>query len=63
MLDLSLPGMTCLGCVRSITATIKSIDPSAEVEANLSTQTARIQSSAPEEVIRKAMVEGGFMPA
>ena len=31
MLELTLPGMTCGGCARGVTAAIKSVDPAAEV--------------------------------
>ena len=63
MLDLSLPGMTCQGCVRGVNASIKALDPEAQVEADLTTHTARIRTTAPESAIREAMVDGGYMPA
>ncbi len=63
MLDLSLPGMTCQGCVHGVIASIKALDPEAEVEADLTNHTARVRSTASEAAIRETMVDGGYMPA
>ncbi len=63
MLDLSLPGMTCGGCARGVTAAIQELDPAAVVETDLEKRTARVTTTAPEAAIRAAMVENGYMEA
>ncbi len=62
MLDLSLPGMTCGGCARGVTAAIQELDPAAVVETDLEKRTARVTTTAPEAAVRAAMVENGYMP-
>ncbi|MFV0244978.1 MAG: heavy-metal-associated domain-containing protein [Qingshengfaniella sp.] len=61
MLDLSLPGMTCGGCARGVTAAIRELDPQAEVETDVENRRARIRSTAPESAIRAAMIDNGYM--
>lgn len=61
MLDLDLPGMTCGGCARGVVATIRELDPAAEVETDLGHRKARIRTIAPEPAIRAALTEAGYI--
>lgn len=61
MLDLDLPGMTCGGCARGVTATIRDLDPAAEVETDVEGRKARIRTTAPEAAVRAALTEAGYM--
>lgn len=61
MLELDLPGMTCGGCVRGVTAAVRELDPEARVEADLEQRHATITTTAPEAQVRKALTEAGYM--
>lgn len=63
MLELNLPGMTCGGCARGVTAAIKSVDPAAEVVTDVPGRTVRVQSSAKPEAIKAAVAEAGYTAA
>jgi copper chaperone len=55
--------MTCGGCVRGVSAAIRSVDPGAEVKADLETRQVDVQSQAPREQLVAALTEAGFAPA
>ena len=59
-MKLHIEGMTCGGCARSVTATVKDVDPAATVEIDLPSKTVQIQSSQPLESFTKALEEAGF---
>ena len=61
MLELDLPGMTCGGCVRGVTAAVQELDPGALVEADLEQRRARITTTAPEAQVRAVLTEAGYM--
>lgn len=61
MLELDLPGMTCGGCVRGVTAAVRELDPEAQVEADLERRRARITTRAAEARVREALTEAGYM--
>lgn len=63
MLELNLPGMTCGGCARGVTAAIKSVDPAAEVVTDVPGRTVRVESSAKPEAIKAAVEEAGYTAA
>lgn len=63
MLELSLPGMTCGGCARGVTAAIKSVDPAAEVVTDAPARIVRIETSANAEAIKAAVAEAGYTVA
>jgi copper chaperone len=55
--------MTCGGCVRGVSAAIRSVDPGAEVKADLETRNVEVQTQAPREQLVAALTEAGFAPA
>jgi len=61
MLELDLPGMTCGGCVRGVTAAVRELDPEAQVEADLERRRARITTRAAEARVREVLAEAGYM--
>ncbi|MGE8279749.1 MAG: heavy-metal-associated domain-containing protein [Stenotrophomonas sp.] len=61
-MKLHIESMTCGGCARSVTATVKDVDPAATVEIDLPTKTVQIQSSQAPEAFTKALDEAGFPP-
>jgi copper chaperone len=63
MLELTIPTMTCGHCVRTVTETLKRLDPQADVQIELTTHRVRIESTQPEPAIRAALGEEGYAPA
>lgn len=55
--------MTCGGCVRGVSAAIRSVDPGAEVKADLETKEVQVATQAPREKLVAALTEAGFAPA
>jgi copper chaperone len=63
MIELTLPTMTCGHCVKTVTETVRRIDPSARVEADLPTHRVRIDTTEPRERLEAALAEEGYAPA
>jgi copper chaperone len=63
MIELTLPTMTCGHCVKTVTETVRRIDPSARVEADLPTHRVRIETTEPPERLEAALAEEGYAPA
>lgn len=59
-MKLHIESMTCGGCARSVTATVKDVDPAATVEIDLPGKNVSIESSQPLESFTKALEEAGF---
>ncbi|MCL7714554.1 heavy-metal-associated domain-containing protein [Stenotrophomonas mori] len=59
-MKLHIDGMTCGGCARSVTATIKDVDAAASVEIELPTKQVNITSTLPVERFTRALDEAGF---
>lgn len=55
--------MTCGGCVRGVTRAIQSVDPAAEVAADLATHEVKVTSQAARDALVKALAEAGFEAA
>lgn len=63
MIEVTLPTMTCGGCVRSVTQAVQQIDPGAKVQADLATHRVQIETSAEPAKITTALTDAGFEPA
>lgn len=59
-MQLIIENMTCAGCARGVTATIKSIDPQAEVKIDVEKKTVDLQSAADLQQILDALAEDDF---
>ncbi len=59
-MDLTIEGMTCGGCARSVTKTIQSVDPSAKVEADPPTRRVKIETTASSTALLKALEKAGY---
>ena len=59
-MEFHVEDMTCGGCARSVTATIKNIDPNATVDIDVATKLVNVQSSVDEQKIKEALAEDGF---
>lgn len=59
-MKLRIDAMTCGGCARSVTATIKGIDPNAAVDIDVASKLVNVQTAADEQKILDALAEDGF---
>jgi copper chaperone len=60
VLVLKVPEMSCGHCVATIEKAVRSVDPSAQVAADVVAKSVRVETSAPEAAIRAAMSEAGY---
>ncbi|MFA6239077.1 MAG: heavy metal-associated domain-containing protein [Bacteriovorax sp.] len=60
MYELKVSGMTCGGCVNSVTNAVKSLDSKSEVKVDLKTQMVQIKSDKAESEVIDAIEEAGF---
>lgn len=63
MIELTLPGMTCGGCARGVTAAIKAVDPTAEIVIDIATRNVQVATIADRKTVQDAVTEAGFTPA
>lgn len=63
MHQFTLPDMSCGHCVAAITQALKAADAQAQVNVDLDTRTARVDSSLPREALAAALAEAGYPPA
>ena len=59
---LGISGMTCGGCVASITRVVKGLDPNAKVAANVETKRVSIESPVDTEAMVAAIANAGYHP-
>lgn len=60
MFEIKVSGMTCGGCVNSVTKALKSFDSNALVEVNLENQLIKIESTKAKSEIANVIEEAGF---
>jgi len=60
MYELHVEGMSCGGCVRSVTKSVQTVDGNAKVEVDLATKTVRVDSKASLDKVRSAIAEAGY---
>jgi len=63
MIELTLPTMTCGHCVRTVTDTVRKLDPAAKLDIDLPTHKVQIESSRPAAEFTAALTEEGYAPA
>ena len=63
MIELTLPDMTCGHCVKTVTQTVKALDPQAQVETDLATHRVRIETTQAPEAVKAALAEEGYAAA
>lgn len=59
-MKLRIDAMTCGGCARSVTATIKDVDPNAKVEIDVAAKLVNVDTAADQQKILEALAEDGF---
>ena len=60
MYTLKVSGMTCGGCINAVTRAVQSQDPSAKVQADLATQTVKLETTLSESQASQLITEAGF---
>lgn len=59
-MQFQIENMTCGGCVRGVTRAIQSVDPKAEVAADLASHKVEVTSTAPRDTLVSALADAGF---
>jgi copper chaperone len=63
MLRLTVEGMSCGHCVRSVTEAVKRVDPKAEVRVDLQAKRVEAETAADPKVIMGAITDAGYTVA
>ena len=59
-MEITVKGMTCGGCVRSVTNALKTLDQNAQVDVTLETQNIKISTTKNENEVKEAIEDAGF---
>jgi len=60
MYELQVEGMTCGGCVRSVTKSVQSVDSNAKVDVDLQSKKVRVDTQASLEAVTSAISDAGY---
>ncbi len=60
MYELTVMGMTCGGCVNSVTKAIKAVDAGADVKVEMKDNSVKVESKVALEQIVSAIKDAGF---
>jgi copper chaperone len=60
MYELQVEGMSCGGCVRSVTKSVQSVDSNARIDVDLPTKKVRVDTQASLEAVKTAISEAGY---
>lgn len=60
MYELKVEGMTCGGCVRSVTKSIQGVDSNAKVNVDLTSKQVRVDTDAELQAVTSAIVDAGY---
>ena len=60
MYELQVEGMTCGGCVRSVTKSVQSVDSNARVEVDLPSRKVRVETQASLDAVKSAISDAGY---
>ena len=62
-MEFSVPAMSCSHCINVITQAIHSVDPAAQVKADLDSHTVEVTSASSREALADALAQAGYTPA
>jgi copper chaperone len=62
-IQLKVSDMACDACAETIVKAVQSIDPTAQVQADLQTKQVMVESSVSESSVRKAIAAAGYSAA
>ena len=60
MYELQVEGMTCGGCVRSVTKSVQSVDSNARVDVDLASKKVKVDTQASLDAVKSAISEAGY---
>jgi copper chaperone len=60
MIELKVDGMTCGGCVNSVTRAVKALDATADVRVDLATKRVSIGGKVSEQDVIRALDDAGY---
>ena len=60
MYELQVEGMSCGGCVKSVTKSVQLIDSNAKVDVDLASKKVRVQTKASLEAVTSAIDGAGY---
>jgi len=60
MYELQVEGMSCDGCVRSVTKSVQSLDGNAKVDVDLVSKKVRVESQASLDAVKAAISDAGY---
>lgn len=60
MIQFQVEGMSCNHCVGAITRAVQAVDPSAQVAADVPTQSVKVESGADSQALRQAIEDAGY---
>lgn len=60
MIRFHVPNMSCSGCVRAVTAALRSVDPDTEVRADLTRREVVVEGTADPAALAQALRAAGF---
>jgi copper chaperone len=60
MYELQVEGMSCGGCVKSVTKSVQLIDSNAKVEVDLASKKVRVQTKSSLEAVTSAIDDAGY---
>ncbi len=60
MIQFQVEGMSCNHCVGAITRAVQAVDPTAQVSADVPTQSVKVESGADRVALQQAIEEAGY---
>lgn len=59
-MEFNVNGMTCGGCVRTVSNAVRNVDPDASVEVDLASKRVSVQSKADAASVEAAIANAGY---
>jgi copper chaperone len=63
MIELTVPGMSCGGCAKTITRVLSELDPTARIELGLAERRVNVETSVSRDAVIARLSDAGFEPA
>jgi copper chaperone len=60
MYELQVEGMSCGGCVRSVTKSVQAIDGNAKIDVDLASKKVRVETEASLDAVKSAISDAGY---
>lgn len=60
MYELQVENMSCGHCVAAVTKAVKAVDGNAQVDVDLAAKGVKVQSAAPLDAVKTAIVDAGY---